>query len=64
MKKIIVLASIGAALVLSACGKSDLEKKLEEGTETSKKMGGDVSKVPRVIVAPDATPDKNKEGGK
>lgn len=63
MKMMIVLASIGAALVLSACGKSDLEKKLEEGTETSKKMGGDVRKVPRVIVAPD-TPDKNKEGGK
>lgn len=63
MKKIIFLVALGVAFTLSACGKSDLEKQVEKDTATSKKMAGDVNKIPRVIVTPDA-PNKGKEGGK
>ena len=63
MKKMIVLTSIGAALVLSACGKSDLEKKLEEGTETSKQMAGTNRPIPVPNLEPEASQPK-KNGGK
>lgn len=63
MKTMAFIAALGVVFSLSACGKSDLEKQVEKDTAISKKMAGDVNKVPRVIVAPD-TPAKDKEGGK
>ncbi len=63
MKNMIVLTFIGAALTLSACGKSDLEKKLEEGTETSKQMAGTNRPIPVPNLEPDA-PQPKKNGSK
>lgn len=60
MKTIVTLAMMGAALVLSACGKSEAEKQAEQGAAISKQMAGDVAKVPRVVVVPDA--QKTQEG--
>ena len=60
MKARILLAIIGAAVMLTACGKTDLEKKIEHDEAVSKKMGGDVSTMPRVLVTPD---NNRKKGG-
>lgn len=64
MKKIVFLSALGAVFMLSACGKTDFEKQVEKDTAISKKMAGDVSKVPRIIMAPDTPANKGKEGGK
>jgi len=39
MKKMIGLAALGLALVLTGCVESEVEKQAKEGAEISKKMG-------------------------
>lgn len=63
MKKMMFIAALGVVFALSACGKSDLEKQAERDTAISKKMAGDVNKVPRVVMTPDK-PASGAEGGK
>ena len=63
MKAIAFIAALGVVVSLSACGKSDLEKQVEKDTAISKKMAGDVNKVPRVVMTPDK-PASSAEGGK
>lgn len=53
MKKIILLTLFSSLFGLAACGKSELEERIEKDTAISKKMGGDVSKVPRTILTTD-----------
>lgn len=60
MKKLtLVILAAGLGFMLTACNdeESRLEKKIEQGEAVSKQMG-DVSNIPRVVVAPD------KKGGK
>lgn len=63
MKKLIGLATLGAALVLSGCGESEIEKQAKEGTELSQQAAGTNRTVPRVVLTPDK-PQKKDEGGK
>lgn len=60
MKKLtLVILAAGLGFMLTACNDEEtrLEKKIEQGEAVSKQMG-DVSNIPRVVVAPD------KRGGK
>ena len=59
MKTRVLLAILGAAVMLSACEdeKSSLETKIEQGEAVSRKMG-DVSNIPRVTMPPE-----KKKGG-
>lgn len=59
MKKLIGLAALGAALVLTTgCSETELE-----GAELSKKMAGTGQAVPVPVLEPDGPKDK-KDGGK
>ena len=62
MKKTILFIALSSVLSLTACGNDDLKNQLEKDAAISKKMGGDVSKVPRTIIIPDSK--SNKEGSK
>ena len=62
MKKTILFIALSSLLSLTACGNDDLKNQLEKDAAISKKMGGDVSKVPRTIITPDSK--SNKEGSK
>lgn len=68
MKNIIVMGCISAALALALTGcndkESELDKTIKEGTETSQKMAGKDRPIPRIVIAPDNTPQPKKEGGK
>jgi len=58
MKKMIGLAALGLALVLSGCSKTEME-----GAELSKKMAGTGQAVPVPNLEPDS-PQQKKDGGK
>lgn len=60
MKKITLLILVCSLLGLVACGKSKLEERIENDTAVSKKMGGDVSKVPRTIMPNDDKKQNNE----
>ncbi|ARV21026.1 hypothetical protein AEP_04112 (plasmid) [Curvibacter sp. AEP1-3] len=68
MKKTILMACIGAVVALSLAGcndkESELDKTIKEGTETSQKMAGKDRPIPRIVIAPDNTPQPKKDGGK
>lgn len=57
MKQITFLIFTCSVFGLAACGKSKLEERIEQDTAISKKMGGDVNKVPRTVMSSE---DKNK----
>ena len=66
MKKMIVLASICAALVVSLTGcnqESEMDKAIKESKEMSRKTSGLDHDVPRVILSPDK-PKQKDDGGK
>jgi hypothetical protein len=60
MKKITLLILVCSLLGLAACGKSKLEERIEKDTAISKKMGGDVNKVPRTIMPSEDKKQKNE----
>jgi len=63
MKKITLLILVCSLLGLTACGKSKLEERIEKDTAISKKMGGEVNKVPRTIMSAEDK-NKNEKGAK
>lgn len=57
MKKMIGLATLGLALVLTGCSESEMK-----GAELSKEAAGSNSEIPRVVLTPDAKPEPQKAG--
>ena len=60
MKIIAFFVISGFLLTLAACGKSDVEKLVDESAANSKKQVGKLEDIPRIRI----TPDKKKEGEK
>lgn len=53
MKNMLILAVLGAAFTLSACGKSDIEKQVEIDKVNQKQSGGSLDRIKKIVVTPD-----------